>query len=390
MKKLPTWLEIDLDALTGNLEEIRRFVSQDVRILLTVKADAYGLGAVQVAKSADGLVDMLGVATVDEAMELERAGVRTKILILSPILIKEIPFVVASGFGTTVNSLDVARRISEQAAGENGVIEVHVEVDTGMGRTGLYPDEALELIKKLEGMPSLHLGGVFTHFPVSDTDPEFTRGQVQKFNALVERLREAGIGVPLIHSANSAAIPAIEESHMGMVRPGLLVYGHLRKELSSPIPVRPVVSWKSRLVQIRRIPKGATISYGRTYTTRRETLMGIVPVGYGHGYASRLSNRGRIIAGGEQVPILGRVTMDMTMIDLTDVSADVSIGDEVVLLGRQGDASISVDDLARWGGTIPYEVLCGISKRVPRTYFRAGKLESFKNLLGVIPNHVSG
>ncbi len=195
--------------------------------------------------------------------------------------------------------------------------------------------------------------------------------------------------VPIIHSANSAAVAGLPETHLRMIRPGLLAYGHFQPGAQRSLEVKPVMSWKSRLVQVRDMPKGTSISYGRTFSTERDTLMGIVPVGYGHGYPFGLSNKGRMIVGESIVPIMGRVTMDMTMIDLSDVTPRPSVGDEVVLMGSDGDAEISLDDLAGWAGTISYEILCGISKRVPRTYFRRGKVEAFKSLLGVIPNHVS-
>ena len=388
MEKLPTWLEINLDILAGNIGRLRDLIGTDVKMLLTVKADAYGHGAVQVAESVNRLVDMFGVATLDEAFEIKRAGIRTPILVLSPVLAKEIPQVVATGVAVTLSSASFARRLSECAAGQSRTVNFHIEVDTGMGRTGLFPDEAREVIAEAVGLPSINFAGLYTHFPVSDTDPSFTRRQVEQFHSFVSKLRADGIDVPLLHSANSGAIAAVPESRLDMVRPGLLMYGYHPAGSSAEVGVQPVMSWKTRLVQLRTLGPGRPVSYGRTFVTKRETLMGIVPVGYGHGYPFQLSNRGEMIISGRRIPILGRVTMDMTMVDLTDLTEAPAAGDEVVLIGEQGDASIGLHELADRAGTIPYEILCGISKRVPRTYFKNGKIETFKSLLGVLPHHV--
>jgi alanine racemase len=389
MKKLPTWVEINLDTLVGNLGAIRNSVDKKVSVLLTIKADAYGHGAVHVAQAADGLVDWFGVATLDEALELRNADIRKRILILSPTLEREIPGVVDNDFATTVSSLDFAEAIAGYAAERNTTTEVHVEIDTGMGRTGFYASDAFELVMRIHALKGLRLGGLFTHYPVSDSDPDFTREQLQRFLDLVEKLKQDGVSIPVLHSANSAAVAGLSETHLDMIRPGLLAYGHYQPGAGRAVAVKPVMSWKSRLVQVRDVPKGTSVSYGRTFVTERNTLMGVVPVGYGHGYPFGLSNSGKMIVGGTIVPIMGRVTMDMTMVDLSDVTPLPCVGDEVVLMGIGGDAEISLDDVARWAGTISYEVLCGISKRVPRTYFRRGKIEAFKSLLGVIPNHVS-
>jgi alanine racemase len=385
MYHLPTWVEIDLDALTDNLGAIRDALFGDSRVLLTVKADAYGHGAVQIAKAAEHSVEMFGVATIDEALELVAVDVRRKILILSPILGEEIPAVVEHGLLTTISSLDFARHLSDYSAANGARTEVHIEVDTGMGRTGFLPREAEALVHDVVSLPGLRLGGLMSHFPVSDSDVSFTRDQVRQFRAVVERLEQQGIVVDVVHSANSAAIPTVPESHLGMVRPGLLAYGHLPGNAARTLPVTPVLAWKSRLVQIRRVPAGTTISYGMDHTTTRETVLGVLPVGYGHGYPFRLSSRGQVIVNGKAVPILGRVTMDMTMVDLTDVRPAPAVGDEVVLIGRDGGAVISVEQVATWAGTLSYEILTGISKRVPRAYKRGGQVESVKSLLGIVP-----
>jgi alanine racemase len=392
MKKLPTWVEVDLDRLTKNIQNIRGRLNDGVKILLTVKADAYGHGAVQVAEASSKLVDIFGVATLDEAIELKEAGVKNKILVLSPILASEVPAVVYAGLAVTISSREIAGELSRYAVEHDKHIDVHVEVDTGMGRTGVSYDKALAEITRIASLPNLRLDGVYTHFPVSDTDTEFTRRQVTEFQSLVIQLRGAGIEIPLIHSANSAAVPSVEESHMDLVRPGLLAYGYLPGGLDPGPDFAPILTWKSRIARIRRMPPGRTISYGRSFTTERDTIVGVIPVGYGHGYPYRSSDGGQMLIGGARAPIVGRVTMDMTMVDMTDLPAVPSLGDEVVLVGRQkgpfGESAISIHEVAGWAETIGYEIICGLSKRVPRTYFRKGKVETYKSLLGILPNHV--
>ena len=386
MKKLPTWLEIDLDRLDDNLSSIRGYIG-DVRLLLTVKADAYGHGAVQVAQAARDRVDIFGVATVDEAVELKEAGIENRILILSPILETEIPQVIESGFAATISSFGIAQKVSEYASGHGKRATVHVEIDTGMGRTGISEEYGREEVTKVSRLPNVHLEGVYTHFPVSDTDVEYTIGQIERFERLVDGLRADGVEIPLVHSANTGAV-GLTEAHMDLVRPGLLAYG-LHPTAADDVGVEPIMSWKTRVVRVRRIPAGRSISYGRTFTTERDSLIGVIPVGYGHGYPFRSNGNGYVVVGGKRAPIVGRVTMDMTMVDLTDLDPAPHVGDEVVLVGRQAGESVTFHDVADWAGTICYDVMCGISKRVPRTYFRKGKVETYKSLLGVIPNHVS-
>ncbi len=393
MKKLPTWIEVDLDQLTRNLKVIQSRLGNQTRILLTVKADAYGHGAVQVAEAAKKQVYIYGVATLDEAIELKEAGIQNKILVLSPILSTEVPAVVYAGLAVTVSSTGIADDLSRYACDHGKQIEVHVEVDTGMGRTGVALEEATEKIKHISALPNLRLEGVYTHFPVSESDPDFTRGQVKEFDQLIATLRENGVKIPIVHSANSAAILTVKESHMDLVRPGLLAYGYLPARLEPWSEIKPVLTWKSRIARIRRMPAGKTISYGRNFKTTRDTVVGVIPVGYGHGYPYQPVSGGHMLVGGGIVPIVGKVTMDMTMVDLTDLPEIPALGDEVVLIGGQkgphGEAFISIHDLADWANTIGYDIVCGLSKRVPRTYFRKGKVETYKSLLGILPNHVA-
>lgn len=384
MKTLPAWVEVNLDALGHNVAIVRRLVGADTRILFIVKADAYGHGAVEVAREAVRAgVHMLGVATVDEGLELRAAGIDAAILLLSPALPEEIPALFQAHLRTTIPDLAFAMRLSEAARQRQAVVPVHIEVDTGMGRSGFLAEESLEAIAKVSQFPGILVEGVFTHFPVSDTDPDFTREECRLFVAVVDALRRSGMQIPLVHASNSAGILNLREADLDMVRPGGMLYGCLPDPvLDGVAPLRPVMSFHARLVQVRRLPPRTPISYGGDVFTCREALVGVVPVGYGHGLSRSYSGRGRMLFRGRAVPILGRVTMDMTMLDLSDFDSP-RVGEEVVIFGRQGDAAIGVDEIAAATGVIAYEVLCGISKRVVRVYRRNGEVESMRGLTGV-------
>jgi alanine racemase len=378
MDTLPTWVEIDLDAFIHNVDVIRSNLARNVKILLVVKADAYGHGAAHMVRTVEDRVDYFGVATIEEAVELSALGLRRPLLIMTPILGEEVAAVVDQQLCVNVGTVEMARALSQHASRRATRVEIHVEVDTGMGRTGILPAELPDLLDEIHTLPGVRLGGLWTHFPDADRDPDFTRKQLNELLALVEGARKKGIEIPLVHSANSAAMTTLPESHLDMVRPGLLLYGCRTSATSGVWPVRPVATWKCRVVQVREMPSGATVSYDRTYKTHRATTMAVLPVGYGHGYPVRLSNRAEVLVRGVRAPVIGRVTMDMTMVDVTGVSPPPSPGDEVVLMGE----GITARALADWVGTIPYEIVTGISRRVPRLYIRAGKVESRRSILG--------
>jgi len=383
--RFSTWVEIDLDALTHNIGVVRSEVGPDVRILLVVKADAYGHGAVEVARSAlESGVSMLGVATLHEGIELRQAGVAAPVLILSPPMKEETTGVVEYDLSCTVPSLAVARSLSRACTARSKSCPIHVEVDTGMGRSGIGAAEALPFISAVTSLPGLALEGIFTHFPLSDENPEFTEAQLDEFGAVLSGLGRKGIDVPVRHAANSGAVLEVAssfEAPLNMVRPGLMVYG-LRpsRGCGTGADLRAVMSFKSRIAQIRELPAGHGVSYGRTYVAPEATPVGVVPVGYGHGYSFRMSNAGEVLIRGHRAPIIGRVTMDVTMIDLTGVP-EAEVGDEVVLFGSQGDSELTVDEVAERAGTINYEVICGIGKRVARAYIRNGEMVGTRTLI---------
>jgi len=382
--RFTTWVEVDLDALTHNIAEVRSRIGEALGIMLVVKADAYGHGSVEVARVAvAGGVDMLGVATLHEGIELRQAGIDAPVLILSPPMENETAGAVEYDLSCTVPSLGIARALSRAASAEGKIAAVHVEVDTGMGRCGVLLADAVPFVAAVAKLPALHLEGVFTHFPSSDEDTEFTDGQVLRFRELLERLDRKGIDVPLRHAANSGAVlgvPSSIQSPLNMVRPGIVVYGmRPSREGRDDMDLRPVMSFKSRIAQLRDLPVEHPVSYGRTYTTPRPMRVGVIPVGYGHGYSWRLSNAGEVLLRGRRAPIVGRVTMDVTMVDV-DAIPDAEVGDEVILFGAQGDEAITVDEVADRVGTINYEVICGIGKRVARVYVKSGETIGLRTL----------
>jgi len=380
-----TWVEVDLDRFAANLRAIRTHIGPGREILLVAKADAYGHGAADMAAAAEREgVTQLGVATLHEGMQLRRSGSRLPIMAMSPLLSGEIPEAVRHGIDPSVCDLVFARALSDEAVQAERAVRFHVEVDTGMGRAGVHLEEADAFLAEACALPGLRLASVYTHFPDADAaDPSFAREQVRRFRALLERLEARGLAPPRAHAANSAGTVNLPEGLFDWVRVGLIAYGLQPGPGSSEarLPLSPVMSFRSRLVQVRDMPAGSTVSYARTYTAPRALRMGVVPVGYGHGYSWLLSNKGHMLVGGRRVPILGRVTMDLTMVDLSDVP-ESHVGDEVVLFGEQGPERLPVEEVAAGSETLAYEILCTIGKRVTRLYVRHDHPVRVSTLIG--------
>jgi len=378
-----TWVEVDLERLSSNLRAVRSVIGPSREILLVVKADAYGHGAVEIAEAAalDG-VSQLGVATLHEGIQLRRAGCVLPIVVLSPLLESEIDEAVAHGLDPSVGDVAFARALSAAAVVAGRPQRFHVEVDTGMGRTGVAVDEAETFLEQVTALPGLRFASLYTHFPDADgPDLDFAHGQAARFAALVERLAASGLRPPRVHAANSAGTVNLPEAHFDWVRVGLIAYGHRPPRCDTRIAVQPVMAFKSRIVQLREHSAGTPISYARTRVLDRPSLVGVVAVGYGHGYSWLLSDRGAMLVRGRRVPILGRVTMDLTMVDVTDLP-EVQVGDEVVLFGDQGDAVLPIEEVAEGSATLPYEIMCTIGKRVTRIYVRGGRPVKLTSLVG--------
>jgi alanine racemase len=382
--EFPTWAEVDLDRFGRNIAAIQTAVGPGCAILLVVKADAYGHGSVEISRAAmEAGVSMLGVATLHEGIELRSAGLTAPIVILSPSLRSEVDEIIEHRLTPCVSSLEFAELLSRRCVAHEVITRIHVEVDTGMGRTGISDGDALEFLERVGAMPNLKLEGVFTHFPDADSgNTFFAEEQLRRFHEILDVLARRKIEVPIRHAANSAGILSLAQSRLDMVRPGILAYGlYPSTRVPRVIPVEGVMSFKSRVVQLRSVPAGRFISYGRTYQTKRTTRVGVLPVGYGHGLPWLLSNRGEVLIRGRRAPIIGRVTMDLTMVDATEIP-DVGLGDEAVLFGEQGGAVITLEEVAERAETIPYEILCSMGKRVVRVFLSEGKPAKILTLVG--------
>ena len=380
------WAEIDLRAIAHNVRELRRATHPGARLLIAVKANGYGHGAVEVAKTAlQNGADALGVARIEEGIELRDAGISAPILILGytdPALAGEL---IAYDLTQTIWSLEMAKQLSLTADSVGGKIRIHLKVDTGMGRLGLLPESSREIspdisathdvvseVAAIAELPGLELEGVFTHFPTADSaDKAAANSQLSRFIDFIDLLRRAGVEIPLRHAANSAAIIDMPDTHLDMVRAGISVYGLYPAEdvNQDRVVLRPAMTLKTRIAQLKKVPEGFEVSYGSTYITERSTRIATVSIGYADGLSRRLSSRGCMLVGGQRAPIAGRVCMDLTMLDVGDIP-DIAVGDEVVVFGRQADAIVTVDEVASLLDTINYEIVSTISDRVPRVYLR--------------------
>ncbi|MCX6020825.1 MAG: alanine racemase, partial [Chloroflexi bacterium] len=349
-------------------------------IMAVVKANGYGHGAVAVAGAAlDAGASRLGVASIEEAVVLRRGGVTAPVLVLGSTPPWEAETLVRMRITPTVASKRLALALA-RCASESGVLmPVHLKVDTGMNRYGLAPDDVEPFARFLQELPGLHIEGIFSHFASADeTDKSFTHRQYRDFMAVAERLPE----IPLRHIANSAGALDTPELALDMVRPGIALYGcYPSCEVGHEAPLTPAFTLKARVVRVHEVQEGETVSYGRTWTAPRRSRVAVVPCGYADGLPRALSNRGAMLVRERLAPILGRVCMDQTVVDVTDIPG-VAVDDEVVIFGRQGSAAIPVEQLAEWSGTINYEILCGISLRAPRVYLRKGQPVQVQTLLG--------
>jgi alanine racemase len=367
----PTWAEIDLDALASNFRAVKGRVGGGVRVMCVVKADAYGHGAVACARRLEREgADWFAVALPEEGIELREAGVRGPVLILGGFWEGQAAACVQNDLTPVIYRPDAAEAFDRAALDAGRVAEVHVKIDTGTGRLGVRHDEAGEFAARLREFKNLRVGGLMTHFAAADEPErdEFTREQASRFRAAAEVFRAAGHEPAVEHLSNSAATFAHPAARGTMVRPGGVLYGLWRDVLQPkdrPAPLRPVMSLRTRVALLKRVPAGETLGYGRTFELKRDSLIATLPVGYADGYPRSLSNRGRVIVRGHDAPVAGRVSMDLTLVDVTDVPG-VRPDDEVTLLGEASGLTVTAEEIAKLCGTISYEITCGVSRRVPR------------------------
>jgi alanine racemase len=365
-----TTAEVDLGALAYNYHQLRHVASPSVKFLTVVKADAYGHGAVPVSKKLEELgTDFLGVATVKEGVELRNAGITKPILVLSGIYQEEVEDVLTYQLTPMVYRLEIAEALAATAKKQGKKIPVHIKVDTGMGRIGVLAKEAPAFVNRVRKFEHLSIEGIASHFSTADGgDSSFAAEQLQRFTRTLEEMKKVDIDPPFCHIANSAALVNLPAARFTLVRPGIMLYGaYPSPSLKDRVSLRQVMSWKSLVADLKKVPEGSPISYGRTFITQRPSLIAAIPVGYADGYNRLFSNRGEILIKGTRAPVVGRVCMDWTMVDVTDIPG-VAVGDEVVLMGSQLGQEITAEELGERIGTISYEILCSVGKRVPRIY----------------------
>ncbi len=364
---LPSRIEIDAAALASNVRLLKTYVGCQVGMMAVVKANAYGHGAVTVSRIAlrSGAA-CLAVANMTEAIELRAAGMAAPILVLSYIPAAAIPQAIQWDISVSVFDLELARRYEDAARDVKGRLKIHIKVDSGMGRLGVLPADALCLFRYLQSVSQFDIEGVYTHFSLADKDPKYTAKQLATFKTALAAMQAGGFSFRYIHAANSAATLASRAACFNLIRPGLLLYGlNPSRHLKVLAGLRPLMSWKTGIIQVKTLPANSNVGYGNSYRTCGVETIAVLPVGYADGLRRSPQTWREVLVRGKRAPLVGRVSMEKTTIDVTHIP-DVSVGDEVVLMGRQGDEEISADEIADWLGTINYELVTTILPRVPR------------------------
>lgn len=382
-----TWAEVDLDALIHNVEEVRKIVGKKVDICGVVKADAYGHGVVAVTRALlEAGINYLAVSMVDEALQLRKFGFDVPILVLNHTDINRLNEMIEEDISQTIYSYQMAKAVSEEAVKLGKNVKVHLKIDTGMTRVGFMAGySAVSEITEISKLSNLIIEGAFSHFAVADENQDdYTNMQFEKYVTVCSELQRVGISIPIKHVANSAATMRFKHMHLDMVRPGIILYGlspsSYCKELNL-MNFKPVMQVKSRIVHIKNVPENVSISYGRTYVTAGERRIATIPIGYADGFMRNLSNRACVLVNGQRAKVVGNICMDQCMIDITDISGEINVGDEVVIIGKQGDEEIAVEELAKIAGSINYEIVCSVGKRIPRFYKRGGEFVQVLNYL---------
>ena len=371
------WVEVDLSALRRNFRLVRRRIPPDTPVISIIKANAYGHGAVPVARAlVEEGASILGVANVEEARELRVAGISGRVMVMGRTIEADLEKAVRWNVELTIPHTRLAEKLSEIAVGRGRKMKVHLKVDTGMSRLGVPWHDALQEATAVRGLPALEMVGVYTHFANADlADTEMTRIQIERFEEVRNSLRKSGFPGNLYHLANSAAVLTSRYPEGTGVRPGIMLYGAAPSPDTATGELSPILTWKCRVIQVKDIPPGTGISYGHDFITSRDSRIATIAVGYADGYPRSLTNCGQVLLGGKRVPVVGRVTMDMTMVDITGIDG-IFPGDEAVVIGQQGDVSVTAEEIADLCHTINYEIFCGISSRVPRFYHDEGLMTS--------------
>jgi alanine racemase len=380
-----SWAEVDLDRIGHNARRVRALTRKTAEVMGVVKADAYGHGVSRVVPVLlENGVTRLAVSMLDEALELRRQGVAVPILVLGYTDPRRADEIISGNVTQTVYSRDLARSLSDAACRMGREARIHIKIDTGMGRVGFLAGfEAVRDTTWIHGLPAIVIEGAYTHFASADEeDPAYTIRQHALFTGVCSELDACGVTIPIKHVCNSAAILRFPAMHMDMVRAGLILYGMLPSPFcGGDHGLLPAMTLKSNVVLCKAVEAGSPISYGRTYVTPGPTRIATIPIGYADGYPRSLAGKASVLVGGRRAPLAGRICMDMCMADVGGLPCTVSVGDEVVLFGRQGEGEIPVEEIGEWMGTINYEVTCLIGRRVPRAYLTCGQVEAVSNYL---------
>lgn len=368
--------DVNLDAIYKNIQETRKIIIPDTRLMVIIKADGYGHGAVPVAKVLDPIVDAFGIAIIEEGIELRECGITKPLLILGVTPVPLYSKLVEYDIMPAVFSYESAKALAEEAKRQNKTAKIHIALDTGMSRIG-FPvnQESIQTIKKISQLDGILIDGCFSHFATADeTDKTFTLQQINRFQAFVEELEKNGVYIPVKHLSNSAGIMEVPSAHFDMVRSGISTYGLYPSEEvdKKKLPLCPAMEIKSYITYVKTLEAGVGISYGQTYVTEKTTKVATIPVGYADGYPRALSNQGYVLIRGKKAAILGRICMDQFMVDVTDIEG-VCEGDIVTLVGRDEEECITVEELAAMSQSFNYEFVCDIGKRVPRVYYYRGE-----------------
>lgn len=382
----PTRIEINLDAIANNVKNIKELIGEKKELMSVVKGNAYGHDVLEVISVVlNNGATRLAVARLEEGIFLRKAGITVPILILGLTLKQQAELLVSYNITPTVCEFEMAEKLSESAVKMNKMAKIHLKVDTGMGRIGILPHASLRFFKRIRALKNVEIEGIFTHFSIADEkDKTYTEKQFRKFMEVLTVLEKEGISIPVKHVGNSATLLDLPHMWLDLVRPGISIYGlYPSTEVQKTIKLIPAHSFRTRIVFLKELSAGEYISYGRTYTTiKKRTKVASLPVGYADGYNRLLSNQGHVLVRGKRVSVIGRVCMDQTMIDVTDLP-QVEVGDEVVLWGRQGQEEITVEEIAEKIGTINYEIVhMPDKKRVPKLFIKDGKPWKIKTMLG--------
>ncbi|MFN2340177.1 MAG: alanine racemase [Halanaerobium sp.] len=368
--KRPAWIEIDLSALENNYNFIRKKINKKTKIAAVVKANAYGHGAVRVAKKLSELgVEYFCVGSPDEGIELRRAGIIEPILVLAEVLKSQYDDIIKADLIQTAASRETLKALNQAGARAEKKIRVHLKVDTGMGRIGFFLEELLEVYKLALELKNIKIEGLFSHLARADEeDKEFSYLQLQRFKSALNKIRTAGFKLPLLHIANSAAVIDLDDTSLDLVRPGIMLYGLLPSaDLKEDADLKSLLSFKTKIVQIRELAADSAVSYGSTYKTDESERLAVLPIGYKDGYPRLLSNQGEVLIKGKRAPIRGRVCMGQTIVSVDQIE-NAAVGDEVVLIGKQGSEEISAFEIAELCGTINYEIVCNLNERLEKIY----------------------